>query len=138
MAMMPINWRPDRKTLAGFSEAWMFFVGMVAAPLAWYRGRPGLAATFWVLAVVVRLVGLIRPAAIRPIYLGLTLATWPIGWVISHLALALFYYGVLTPVGLAFRLVGRDALRRRFDRGAATYWEPHNPDRGLARYLRQF
>src|SRR4051812_46883956 len=34
MSLVPINWRPDRKTLAEFSEFAMFFLGMVAAPLA--------------------------------------------------------------------------------------------------------
>ena len=79
-----------------------------------------------------------RPIALKPVYLGLTLATWPIGWVVSHLALAVVYYGVITPIALVFRLIGRDAMNRRFDRDATTYWEPYDPDRGLDHYLRQF
>ena len=62
----------------------MFALGMVAAPLAYFRGHPRLAATFWVLAVALRLVGLVRPSWLRPVFLGLTLATWPIGWVVSQ------------------------------------------------------
>src|SRR3954447_25336040 len=138
MSLVPINWHPDRKTLAEFSEFAMFFLGMVGAPLAHFRGRPTLAAGCWAAAVAIRLVGAWRPLRLRPVYLGLTLATWPIGWVVSHLLLALLYYGVVTPIGLAFRLAGRDPLARRFDRDAATYWEPYDPDRGVDRYLRQF
>src|SRR5437879_1058154 len=138
MSLVPINWRPDRKTLAEFSEFGMFFLGMVAAPLAYFRGRPAVAAAFWIAAVVGRLIGVARPGWLRPVYLGLTLATWPIGWVVSHLTLALLYYGVITPIGLILRALGRDPLARRFDRSATTYWEPYNPDRGMSRYLRQF
>ena len=138
MSLAPINWRPDRKALAEFSEAWMFFLGMVAAPLMLHRGQPRLAAAFWVLAVAGRLIGLIRPMLLRPVYLGLTLATWPIGWAVSGLTLALLYYGILTPIGLTFRLIGRDALNRRFDRNAPTYWEPYTPDHGPEANLRQF
>jgi saxitoxin biosynthesis operon SxtJ-like protein len=138
VSMTPILWRPERKTLAEFSEFWMFFVGMIAAPLAWYRGHTTLAAACWFAAVSVRMVGWLRPEWVRPIYLGLTLATWPIGWVVSHVALALVYYIVITPIGLGLRLAGRDPLKRGFDRDAPTYWEPHNPDRGPERYLRQF
>ncbi len=138
MSLVPINWNPNRKTLAEFSEFGMFFLGMVAAPLAYFRGHTTLAALFWAAAVTGRLVGLVRPQWLRPAFVGLTVATWPIGFVVSHLTMALLYYGVITPIGLALRIAGRDPLTRRFDRAAPTYWEPYNPDRGMNRYLRQF
>ena len=138
MSLLPINRNPDRKTLAEFSEFSLFFLGMVFAPLSYVRGRPTAAALFWVAAVAIRLVGAARPEALRGLFVGLMLATAPIGWVVSHLALGLLYYGVITPIGLVFRLLGRDLLNRRFDPAATTYWEPYNPDRGLGRYLRQF
>jgi hypothetical protein len=138
MSIVPINWQPDRKTLAEFSEFGMFFLGMVASPLAYFKGHSSLAAVFWLLAVTGRVLGLWRPALLKPVYIGLTLATWPIGWVVSHLTLALLYYGVMTPIGFLLRLSKRDPLGRGFDRNAPTYWEPYNPDRGMKRYLRQF
>ncbi|AGA31471.1 SxtJ family membrane protein [Singulisphaera acidiphila] len=138
MSLTPIDWRPDAAKLAQFSKITMVFLAMGVAPLAYLRGRPTLAAACWVAAVTCRLIGAWRPTALKPVYLGLTLATWPIGWVISHLALGIVYYGVITPIALVFRLLGRDAMPRRFDRDAPTYWEPYDPDHGLDRYLRQF
>ena len=135
---MPIPWQPDRKTLVEFSEAGLFILGMVASPLAYYRGRPGLAIAFWVAAVLIRGVGLVRPGWLKPIFLGLTLATWPIGPVISRVALALIYFVAFTPLALLFRLIGRDALHRSADPALPTYWEPYRPNRGLERYLRPF
>jgi len=136
--MIPINWKPDLKTLGEFAEAGMFVLGMVAAPLAYFKGQPGIAAAFWVLAVALRIVGLTRPAWLKPVFVGLTLATWPIGWVVSRVALGLLYFAVFAPIALVFRLMGRDALQRSFDRNATTYWEPYRPNRGLERYLRPF
>jgi hypothetical protein len=136
--MIPINWMPDRKALGEFAEAGMFALGMVAAPLAYFRGQPRLAATFWVAAVVLRIVGLARPAWLKPIFLGLTLATWPIGWVVSRVALGLLYFAVFTPIALIFRLIGRDSLKKTLDPKAKTYWESYRPNRGLERYLRPF
>jgi hypothetical protein len=138
MSLVPIDWQPSRKTLAQFSEFALFFLGMVAAPAAYLRGRPAVAAAFWVAAVAIRLLGAWDASRLRPVYLGLSLATWPIGWVVSHLTMVVLYYGVITPIALAFRLAGRDPLARRFDPDAATYWEPYNPDRGMDRYLKQF
>lgn len=133
-----IDWNPSAELLAKFSQWAMFFLGMVAFPLALYRDRPAAAWTFWVLAVVIRVLGLAKPAWLRPIYVGLMLVTWPIGFVVSYVTLGVIYYGVFTPVALLFRLIGRDALERRFDPQAGTYWEAYQPDQGLARYLRQF
>jgi Saxitoxin biosynthesis operon protein SxtJ len=136
--MIPINWNPDRKTLGEFAEAGMFVLGMVAAPLAYFKGQPGFAAAFWVLAVILRIVGLARPLSLKPVFLGLTLATWPIGWVVSRVALGVLYFAVFTPIALIFRLMGRDVLKRSFDPKAKTYWEPYRPNRGVDRYLRPF
>jgi hypothetical protein len=136
--MIPINWRPDRKTLGEFAEAGMFALGMVAAPLAYMRGQPRVAVAFWTAGVLIRIVGLVRPERLKPVFLGLTLATWPIGWVVSRLAIGLLYFAVFTPIALVFRVVGRDALHRKIDPKAPTYWEPYRPNRGLERYLRPF
>lgn len=138
MAHPPIRWRPDRRTLAQFAEAWMFFLGMVVAPLELHRGRPTSAAISWGLAVLGRLIGMVRPGLLRWPYLALALLTWPIGWLVGNVLLALVYYLVVTPIGLALRLRGYDPLGRSFDRAAESYWEPYNPDRGLDRYLKQF
>src|SRR5271166_1241106 len=108
MSLAPINWRPDRKTLAEFSEAWMFFLGLV------------------------------HPMLLKSVFLGLTLATWPIGWAVSSLTLALLYYVIFTPIGLTFKLIGRDAMKRHLDRAAPTYWEPYTPDHNPEAYLQQF
>ena len=138
MSLAPINWRPDRKTLVEFSEAWMFFLGMVAAPLMLNRGHLRLAAAFWILAVAGRLIGLVHPMLLKSVFLGLTLATWPIGWAVSSLTLALLYYVIFTPIGLIFKLIGRDAMKRHLDRAAPTYWEPYTPDHSPEAYLQQF
>jgi hypothetical protein len=133
-----LDWRPSDKLLGQFSVWAMFFLGMVACPLAVYRGHYRAAILFWSLAAAARLLAAFRPAWLRPVYVGLMIVTWPIGWLISHLMLGAIYFGVFTPVAIVFRLIGRDPLARRFDRQASSYWEAYQPNRGLARYLRQF
>lgn len=138
MSLVQLNWRPNRKLLAEFSEAWMFFLGMLAAPLALYRGYPTVALVLWGVAIAGRAIGFIRPDWMRPCYILLSVVAWPIGWTISHLAMALVFYGVFTPVALVFRLIGRDALKRDLHPEATSYWEAYRPDRERARYLKQF
>jgi hypothetical protein len=52
--------------------------------------------------------------------------------------MALVFYGLFTPMGLLFRLIGRDPLNRRFDPTAQTYWTPHQTVTDGRRYFRQF
>jgi hypothetical protein len=136
--LVRIEWKPRPKTLEQFSQWAMFFLGMVLCPLEVYRGHARAALALWAAAVVIRLVGLGRPGWLRPIFVGLTLLSWPIGVVVSYSTLAVIYYLIFTPVALVFRLIGRDALQRRFEPESKSYWETYQPNRGLARYLRQF
>ena len=46
-----------------------------------------------------------------------------LGWINTRLILGIFFYLILTPVGLIMRLFGRDPLHRKLDRKATTYWE---------------
>lgn len=51
--------------------------------------------------------------------------------VVSPLVLGLMFYGVFTPIAWGMRLAGRDAMQRRFEPQATTYWqdrEPPGPD----------
>ncbi len=50
----------------------------------------------------------------------------------------ILFYLIFTPVGLIVRLIGRDALQRRFDGQAKTYWSPLEIDIPAKRYFRQF
>jgi hypothetical protein len=61
----------------------------------------------------------------------------PLAWTVSTVLLILVYYLVLTPIGLALRLAGRDRMGRRFDSDRTTYWVKRN-ESDPSRYFRQF
>jgi len=50
-----------------------------------------------------------------------------LGWVVSHVILAVVYFAVVTRVGLVRRLFGYDPLRLRVDGDAQTYWAARDP-----------
>jgi saxitoxin biosynthesis operon SxtJ-like protein len=148
MALIEINWNPDRKTLRSFAILWFVFFALAGAVIAWRTGligsTPNPAATWtvplvlWTLAVTVSAVGLAFPAAIKPVYVIWMGASFPIGWTVSHVLLGLTYFGMFTLVGAIFRVMGRDALARRLDRNAATYWVKRSPPADNGRYFKQF
>ena len=128
----------SNRTLRQFAVLWFVFLGGLACLEGFGRERWTASYVLGGFAVTVGLVGLVSPQTIRPLFVGLTAITYPIGWVMSHVILSLIYFGVFTPVALAFRIAGRDPLERRFEREAATYWRPKRRTTNMRRYLRQY
>lgn len=75
---------------------------------------------------------------IRPVYQGLVIVGFPIGWAISHIIMTLFFFGILTPMALLFRLMRRDVLRRKPDPVCRSYWTDHTRNESVERSFRQF
>ncbi len=87
----------------------------------WLRGKVHFPWFLWPgLALLV--VGFAHPRLLKPVYLAWMALALVMGLVVSNVLLVLFFLFVLTPVGLAARLVGKDFLNRKFDPGASTYW----------------
>ena len=136
MAVIDINRNPSPRELRWFGVMLTVFVAVVGF-LFWRAEATRVATIVWGAGAALTLVFAAVKAARRPIYLGWIYAAYPIGWTVSHLLLGAIYYLVVTPIGLALRLGGRDPLERTFDRSASTYWTPHDPGKDVSRYFKQ-
>ena len=107
------------------------FVGAMAGgalPLI-AGGEPRL----WLLGIAAALLAV---ALARPGLLALPNRGWHrvrllLSRIVNPLLMAVLFYGVVTPTGLAMRALGRDPLRLRRDPEAASYWirrDPPGPD----------
>jgi hypothetical protein len=137
--MLKIKKNPSARELRQFAGLWFpAFCGLVGWLVQTRAGLDSLAMAIWSLGALLAIAGLVRPAVIRPVFIGMMMAAFPIGWVVSHLVLAVVYYVVLTPIGLAMRVLGRDPMQRRRDPAAKSYWEERPAAMGTERYFRQF
>jgi Saxitoxin biosynthesis operon protein SxtJ len=133
-----IPWRPARRTLRQFAGLWIVCFAGLASWHGWIHVHPRLAVAYLIAAVTVGPLGLVKPEAIRPIFVGWMAAVFPVGWIVSRLVLAVLFYGLFTPVGLIFRLVGRDALCRSYQPETQTYWTQRPMTADMDRYFRSF
>ena len=127
---------PEPKVLRQFGG---LCLGLGAAVATWRVTRGAVdwkTVAFGALALI-GVVGLAWPSAIRWVYSGWMIAVFPIGWTISRLVIALMFFALFTPVALIFRVMGRDALRRR-RRSADSMWLPRRQSERAASYLRQY
>lgn len=139
MPLISVNLKPTENQLHSFG--WITLVMLAVIALLLHRLK-GLAwqPVGWISAagLVVFILSLISTKLVKPVYIGLQLVTFPIGLAVSLIIMAVFYYLVLTPVGLVSRLLGRDSLNRKFDKQAKTYWVRYKPPDSVGRYFKQF
>jgi len=138
MAVIDINWNPNRRELKQFALLQIVFFGIVAMILFYKTGSTARATTLFVVSACIGAVGFWVPRFIRPIYVVWMAAVFPIGWVVSHVLLAAIYFLVFAPLGLLMRFCGRNPIAKEFDRGATTYWIRRAPPEGSKGYFRQF
>lgn len=145
--MLELNLQPDPKQLRQFGFIALGAFAALGVVVLWRGGLFGLdfsgaarpfAYILWGLGLISALFSLVAPKANRALYVALVVVTYPIGFVVSHTVLAFLFFGILTPVGLVFRVFGRDPLSRELEPERESYWTdlPEPPD--TKAYFRQF
>ncbi|MFN3243077.1 MAG: SxtJ family membrane protein [Planctomycetota bacterium] len=141
--MIKLDLKPEERIVRQFA----FFAVLGLPLLAWFVLR--LVTTFeWAhpvflaaAAVGVSQLGLyligVRVLS-RALFLGLSILFVPIGFVISHVLIALVYYLVLTPIALVFRLMGRDVIGKKLDPNTKSYWHERSGDRPASSYFKLY
>jgi len=126
----------NARTLRQFAGLCILFLGALAAWQWFAHENATRAAVLAGVAIALGALGLAKPDAIRPLFVFLMAVTWPIGRVVSSVLLVLLFYLVFAPVGLFFRIIGRDVLvLRRPNRDS--YWTARPRVTDVRSYLRQ-
>lgn len=138
--MIQADWNPDDEKLRDFGLIGALFVaGLAVWVAATSETDPSTAVTYLgCFSAALMLGAFYATPVIRPLYIALTAITIPIGWVISHTVLAVLFYGILTPIGLALRILRADPLCRAYDPTLKTYWVRRPPPAPASRYFRQY
>ena len=145
MAILDIDWNPDEKKLRVFSIGWLVLFAILGGLTGWKHydkfgaDQPWTwCYVLWAVGVAVFFLGRVKPGLVYYPYVALTAVTFPIGWTISHLVLALIYFGLFTPIALVFRLKKRDELHLRYDPEKESYWTKRPASASGKRYFQQF
>lgn len=139
MGLVKLDLHPSSDKLRDFGDVGLCMCVLLAllgnALLGW---ELGVIRALALAGLALYLLSRCSTRLILPVYQALMLVSFPIGWVIGHLVLGLVYYVVVSGLALVFRLIGRDALHRQYDPGAASYWVPCPGRKKPSRYFQQF
>ena len=135
MSLIEMNWKPSDRNIRQFG-----LVNVVALPLIAWVWNSGIDVILWCVAIgaMLAILSIVVPIAVRPLYLLISCVAYPIGRVVSELSLLFMYYIVLVPIGMFFRLTGRDALSRKIERDADTYWHTRTEQPTARSYFHQY
>jgi hypothetical protein len=134
VALFEINTSPSDRQLRQFG-----LICVVAAPLVvwlWTRSLPVVA---WGCAIgtVCGVMALLAPRLLKPVFVGLSVLTIPIGLIVGELMMLMIYFGMFLPMAIVFRILGRDALQRKLPENASSFWQKRAQPSGVRRYYRQ-
>jgi hypothetical protein len=135
MRFSDIPRNPDSRTLRQFAALWIVFFGAIGG-MQLDKGN-ALGWPIWGLAACAGIPGLVWPWLLKPVFVTWMIVAFPIGWLISHLLLALMFYGLFAPLGLILKATGHDPLKRTKP-ATGSYWEAKAQQKDMSRYLKQF
>jgi len=124
---------PTPRVLRQFSAAWLVFFLALAL-----KHHHSMAGHILAGVALIGVVGLAKPQVVRWLFVGATIAAFPIGWVVTSVVLLVMFYLVLTPLALVFRWRGRDELQLKRDSGRESFWQERPEASEPGRYLTQF
>ncbi len=113
--------KADIKELQKFAIILFLALGVWGGILLWRKRDIGFV--LWGVGSATLLIAWIQPRFLSPVYNFWMKLTLILGFISSHLILALLYYLVLTPMGLLMRIFGKTPLSLQLDDKAITYWK---------------
>ncbi len=112
-----------------FGTLFVVVFALVGGFVWWHGGR---SFGWWLgLSGLTLLVTLVKPDWLTPANRAWMKLAEVLNRIVSPVVLGIMFFGMFAPMGWAMRLAGRDALKRRLDPVARTYWverEPPGPD----------
>jgi hypothetical protein len=132
--MTTINWTPSPREMRQWALIMAPALGLVGSLfyfVDWgiFSGGRGFAKFLWSFGAFAFATGITGTKLGLPAYWAWMGFVYVVSSVITYSALTLVYVGVVTPLALLARLLGRDRLQLR-TRGQQSYWHALDPTRG--------
>lgn len=122
----------------------IFFLGLTIIAVfigLYFAHKDNLQSSKWFFgfAMIFLTIYLIFPKLAYFIYQGWMIFAKGLAWVQTRIILVALFYLVVSPIGLAARLFGKDFLERKFNRDKKSYWNiRHKREIDKEAYLKQY
>ena len=135
---MKLDWNPKQGQLTGFARAWVVVFGGGAAWFGWFNNQEQIGVILGFLAAALPIAGLLYTPSTKFIYRVVSVLTYPLGWLLSHVILCIIYFGIMTPIGVVAKLFGHAFITKGKDKNKTSYWEKIKRPDVASSYFKQF
>jgi hypothetical protein len=129
------------KAIRSFGKVIGLVLVGIAVFVVWRRGWSITPVSYWLSGLGAGLIvfGYLAPTALKPLYLAWMTLALVLGYIMTRVILTVVFFGIISPIGLVRRLMGRDPMHRTIPADAQTYWIPRtDTDRKPERLERYF
>lgn len=111
----------DKKELRSFG---LIMAGMIALifgliiPWLWNIVLPLWP---WIVSSIFLISAIAAPAVLRPVFIVWMKVGHVLGWINTRLLLGIVFYLVIAPTGIVLKLLGKDPLKRKYDKNGMSY-----------------
>ncbi len=115
------NIKDDKTTLRKFGLT-VGTVLLLVGIMLYLTDKPS-SVVFGGVGILLILFGLILPNILKPLNKIWMILALIMGWFMSRVILAVLFYFVLTPIGIAAKIFGKKFLNLKIDKEVKSYWE---------------
>ena len=87
-----------------------------------WKQQHNYAVAGFILGVVFAALAFVGPVVLKPLQRAWMAMAVVMGFVMSRIIVAVIFYGMVTPIGLAGRLAGKKFLDLKMDKAVQSYW----------------
>jgi hypothetical protein len=91
----------------------------------WLKNGSSISIVFLIISLLILLMVLFRPVALKPVFSTSTALGRVLGWLSTRLILLFIFYIIIMPIGLWLRLSKKDLLGLKPQSETNSYWRPH-------------
>ena len=99
-------------------------IGIIFLIIAWflfYKEMESFQIFIYLAGIFIGL-GFILPIVLKPIYMVWMIFATILGWIMTRVIITILFYFILTPIGLIFRLFGKQFLDLAMNNRIDSYW----------------
>ena len=131
------NIKTGKKDIRSFGVTFAIIFLMIAGFL-YYQEKDSFQL-FIYLAGSFSGLGFILPILLKPFYMVWMIFATILGWFMTKMILSLFFYIIITPIGLLLKILGKDLLHLKEQENKKSYWNIRNSeDEKNQNYEKQF
>ncbi len=131
------NIKSARKDLRDFG--FIIAIAFLIFFIVYYFKNNAFNYYFLVISVVFTTSALLIPVLLLPFQKAWMTLAILLNWIMTRVILSLLYYLAITPLGLFFKIKGRDFMDKKIDKQAKTYWQDRSQEKEeLENYEKQY